>query len=843
MALSGSHGAGAPVLPDGHVARGRLVRRLAEHRIVVVHANGGWGKSTLAAEAAARHTGEVTWIDLRDVDLDHRGVLQRLLDPLGMDGLAGEDRDDDTVAAGIERVMARRRPAALVVVDEVGPQHWSAVRLLGRALPDPHRLVVLGRRVPEGDGGQTTDGRWPRLTTTDLAFTTEELHLLLVERLPGGLPDVMVEQLRLATGGWSTALRAVVNALGRSAAPHELGRRLLGDNVVLDVLVHDLLAPLDDDARRRLGAAACLPLLDARLARDLGLADTIRAAAEAGVPWETPAVGPWTLPDPVADLLRPDDPLPLPELRPLAVGLARHGRVLEGARLAVEHHHPDLAARIVADASIDDLRESFKPSLLAFLRALPDDVVARHPRVDVQVARLLTLMAAYGDRNAHVLARAPRWEASHPDVAAAMHAERYRDLAYFSPTPDPADITAIEDLLASTVDLETRCRLEQGLALLLARRDGVDAAEAGLRRAAETAERAGDRHQAALILRDLAWVVLLEQGRLRQVVATFDRVEAMLGPGTTTTAWRINRADTLVMLGELEAADRDLDIAARQAELQHDDQHVAYAAWARAGLESMRGERLRTLAAVQRAEQLAGDWMQTVTGVLFLAQVADALARVELEDEARERLDAARARREEDERAVLVAEAAVEARLGDPAVALAVLERLGTDQLEPFEVPRMVLLGALARHRAGMDATDAAGRAFAAYQAQGLLEVAPLAEPQACAVLVPVARGVGAPVPEGPVGGAVGGAEGPIDPATVDGDGELAAVLSELHGLRPREVEVLMALRTGGTNADIAEALGISPATVRKHLQRAYAGLDVRSRAEALVLLSRMQHG
>ena len=72
------------------------------------------------------------------------------------------------------------------------------------------------------------------------------------------------------------------------------------------------------------------------------------------------------------------------------------------------------------------------------------------------------------------------------------------------------------------------------------------------------------------------------------------------------------------------------------------------AAWARAGLESMRGERLRTLAAVQRAEQLAGDWMDTVTGVLFLSQVADALARVELEEEARERLDAARARRAED---------------------------------------------------------------------------------------------------------------------------------------------------------------------------------------------------
>ena len=121
MALSGVHGAGAPVLPDGHVARGRLVRRLAEHRIVVIRANGGWGKSTLAAAAAARHTGEVTWVDLRDVDLDHQGVLRRLLDPLGMDGLVGDERDDDEVAAAVERVMQRRRPTALVVLDEELP--------------------------------------------------------------------------------------------------------------------------------------------------------------------------------------------------------------------------------------------------------------------------------------------------------------------------------------------------------------------------------------------------------------------------------------------------------------------------------------------------------------------------------------------------------------------------------------------------------------------------------------------------------------------------------------------------------------------------------------------------
>jgi len=57
------------------------------------------------------------------------------------------------------------------------------------------------------------------------------------------------------------------------------------------------------------------------------------------------------------------------------------------------------------------------------------------------------------------------------------------------------------------------------------------------------------------------------------------------------------------------------------------------------------------------------------------------------------------------------------------------------------------------------------------------------------------------------------------------------------RGLTPREVEVVLALERGLRNADIAATLGISPQTVRKHLENVYAKLGVHSRGAVVALL------
>lgn len=56
--------------------------------------------------------------------------------------------------------------------------------------------------------------------------------------------------------------------------------------------------------------------------------------------------------------------------------------------------------------------------------------------------------------------------------------------------------------------------------------------------------------------------------------------------------------------------------------------------------------------------------------------------------------------------------------------------------------------------------------------------------------------------------------------------------------LTAREAEILRLVAAGMTNREVAGALFISPATVRKHLENAYAKLGVRSRAQAVAVLA-----
>ena len=53
-------------------------------------------------------------------------------------------------------------------------------------------------------------------------------------------------------------------------------------------------------------------------------------------------------------------------------------------------------------------------------------------------------------------------------------------------------------------------------------------------------------------------------------------------------------------------------------------------------------------------------------------------------------------------------------------------------------------------------------------------------------------------------------------------------------GLTPRECEILRQLASGQSNKELARSLDISPNTVKTHIARLYAKLEVRNRVEAI---------
>jgi DNA-binding CsgD family transcriptional regulator len=73
-----------------------------------------------------------------------------------------------------------------------------------------------------------------------------------------------------------------------------------------------------------------------------------------------------------------------------------------------------------------------------------------------------------------------------------------------------------------------------------------------------------------------------------------------------------------------------------------------------------------------------------------------------------------------------------------------------------------------------------------------------------------------------------------IDAAT----GRALTGLSGEQLLTARELEILAYVRGGRSTDDIANALWLSPRTVRKHLENVYAKLGVHSRAEAVAYLN-----
>jgi DNA-binding NarL/FixJ family response regulator len=78
------------------------------------------------------------------------------------------------------------------------------------------------------------------------------------------------------------------------------------------------------------------------------------------------------------------------------------------------------------------------------------------------------------------------------------------------------------------------------------------------------------------------------------------------------------------------------------------------------------------------------------------------------------------------------------------------------------------------------------------------------------------------------------------DPLTSRAPGELLrAPARPVPRLSPRERQVLALLVEGRTQAEIAEALKISPATAKTHVARLYAKLQARNRSQPLLTTAR----
>ncbi len=717
-------------LPRHHVARPRLVDLLLDAPVSLLVAGGGYGKSVLGAELAGRLRVATVVLPLDPGDGEPELLIGRLARAFRRAALS--DLAEAVTCAGpnpiaaVDRLLDAMHDAndsVLVIVDEVGNASTEGARLLAYLageLPTTHKLVLLGRTLPTPVlqlGGMPGVAE---LGTAELAFTLEEMGVLLRER---DVPHGLASRLVTLCGGWPLAATLAVERLARAADVEEELEQLAAGRSLMTTLVDGQLRSLEPGVLDAVLQLAHLPHLTAELGeRSSGVPGVIETAATAGLPFEAAEDSRVTLPDTVREVLMTREALRPDVALRAAAAYVEAGLVREAIRVLVGAGADDAAAATVAslrhqDVSRFDLRE-----LRSLLATITPYALDSHPRAWLHLARACEA-AAEAKLRTEVLERAARNVDGELALQREIEAEQARDLVRDGHVEEAAALA--ERLLASAgpEELQTRVRALHVLGRTHAWRGGEDGlafAEPLLVEAADLYGRLGlDTHRAHALLA-LAYDVQTLGGRFGDAVETLERALAGLpGRSRLRGILLVFHAEALIDQGRLQEAEASLVEAERLGALLGDARTLGYTAWLRARAAASSGDAGAVRSQLAEAERHPGEWLAHHSGVEFLAEAAALLDQVGLAEPAQAYLGRARARRSEAPRYVLLAEGAIEARSGDPALAEQILAEAETSaSLEVRERWRVALLRAWAAHRAG-DA--AACRAFV-HQALGLVE-------------------------------------------------------------------------------------------------------------------------
>lgn len=181
----------------------RIDGLLADHRVVLITAPAGFGKTTLVSTWAARSGRTVAWLSLTDADRHPEHVAR------------GLDAAVDAASDGVDPVL---------VIDDIHLADADAARAVLAQLLDrpPAGLsILLSGRVDPGLGLTRLEARGDlgRLDAAQLAFSADEVDLA-GRAMSRPVSADQASRLCAATGGWPVAVRlALIAQPPREAGP------------------------------------------------------------------------------------------------------------------------------------------------------------------------------------------------------------------------------------------------------------------------------------------------------------------------------------------------------------------------------------------------------------------------------------------------------------------------------------------------------------------------------------------------------------------------------------------------------------------------------------------------
>ncbi len=275
------------------VARHALLARLDADRdrpIVLVHAGAGFGKTTLAAQWAARDTRPHALVRVAPFLDDPSSLALRLIEALESLGPpVGELR---ALATGVEPAFsalllpsitglaASREQPYVLVVDDVQlltrPDCHAVMAAIADGVPPGSQMALLSRvHPPSWVARVRAEGHLLELGPQDLAFGDDEGRSLVKDLLPG-LSEAHVHDLLRRAEGWPVGLYLMllaIQARGPGGVEHLAASVGGADRFIVDYLRAEVLTGYDEDTRDFLRRTSILddlqgPLCDAVLERN-----------------------------------------------------------------------------------------------------------------------------------------------------------------------------------------------------------------------------------------------------------------------------------------------------------------------------------------------------------------------------------------------------------------------------------------------------------------------------------------------------------------------------------------------------------------------------------------------
>jgi LuxR family maltose regulon positive regulatory protein len=281
----------------------RLIERLNEglrlnHRLTLVSAPPGFGKTTLIGEWVSNAERPVAWFSIDETDNDPVVFLTYLISAFQqVDQRIGQTAQaillsphlspmQGLVTSLINDLTATTTPLILVLDDyhliTSMPVHQALGFLLEHQPPSLHLVVGTREDPPLPLARLRARGQMTEIREHDLRFNLEEAAIFLNQIMGLGLPEEAVKQLEVRTEGWIAGLQLAALALQRKPDGAEAFVTTFtgSDRYVMEYLITEVLQRLPEEVHDFLRKTAVLDQLTAPLCDELTGRSDSRAILE-----------------------------------------------------------------------------------------------------------------------------------------------------------------------------------------------------------------------------------------------------------------------------------------------------------------------------------------------------------------------------------------------------------------------------------------------------------------------------------------------------------------------------------------------------------------------------------